>query len=133
MAKPDMPQWGSQTEGKWLSMTAANTPQHPQTMLRITAAALPNGVLLLLQGEFNAAGVAIFTQEIDNALHQHPHPRVVVELSKLAFCDDHGLRAMIIALQRVRASGGEFMLASVHGRCRRLLQRKGLNTFFPPA
>jgi anti-sigma B factor antagonist len=57
-------------------------------------------------------------------------PRVVVDLTRLDFCDSTGLRALIGAVGEVRVLGGKAVVAvTPGGALDRLLEMSGLNEF----
>ncbi|MEU8362665.1 STAS domain-containing protein [Nonomuraea sp. NPDC048882] len=55
---------------------------------------------------------------------------VVVDLSRLAFCDFEGMGALIGAERRARELGGRLVLTGARGQCARLLHRTGLDRIF---
>ncbi|RBQ20952.1 hypothetical protein DP939_07770 [Spongiactinospora rosea] len=83
-----------------------------------------------LRGELGTTTAAEFAREMDHALAPRP-AAVVVDLSRLAFCDFEGMGALIGAHRRARRRGGELVLAGAQGRCARLLRRTGLDHVFP--
>ncbi|MEV4179613.1 STAS domain-containing protein [Nonomuraea sp. NPDC049709] len=86
--------------------------------------------VIALRGELGAATVADLVREVDRVLAGRP-AAVVVDLSRLAFCDFEGIGALIGANRRARQLGGELVLAGAQGRCARLLRRTGLDHVFP--
>jgi len=57
-------------------------------------------------------------------------PRVVVDLTELAFCDSTGLRALVEAVREVKVLGGKAVLAvTPGGSLDRLLELSGLGEF----
>lgn len=97
----------------------------------ITKEVTAAGVVLRVRGDFGIAESAIFTQEIESVVRERPQAWVIVDISEVGFCNVHGVRAMVVALRRVRASGGELTLRGVQGRWWRLLRRTGLSGYFP--
>lgn len=57
--------------------------------------------------------------------------RLVVDVSKLEFCDSTGLGTMLGALRRMNEGGGEFAIAGAQGTVLRLLQITGLDAIVP--
>ncbi|MFB4273404.1 STAS domain-containing protein [Nonomuraea sp. GTA35] len=86
--------------------------------------------VIALRGELGAATAADLVREVDRVLADQP-AAVVVDLSRLAFCDFEGVGALIGAHRRARRLGGELVLAGAQGRCARLLRRTGLDHVFP--
>jgi anti-sigma B factor antagonist len=59
-----------------------------------------------------------------------PHPRVLVDLSALEFCDSAGLRALLGAAREVEARAGRLVVAvEPGGVVARLLELAGLTEF----
>lgn len=53
--------------------------------------------------------------------------RLVMDVSKLEFCDSTGLGTMLGALRRMREGGGDFAIAGAQGSVMRLLEITGLD------
>ncbi|MFC5828652.1 STAS domain-containing protein [Nonomuraea insulae] len=86
--------------------------------------------VIALRGELGAATAADLVREVERVLAGRP-AAVVVDLSRLAFCDFEGIGALIGAHRRARQLGGELVLTGAQGRCARLLRRTGLDHVFP--
>ncbi|MGI5290997.1 STAS domain-containing protein [Nonomuraea polychroma] len=84
-----------------------------------------------LQGELQAATVAGFFDEVGRILAERPDV-VVVDVSRLAFCDFDGVAALVGAYRRARQLGAELVLAGAQGRCAQILHRMGLDHIFRP-
>ncbi|WP_433435432.1 STAS domain-containing protein [Nonomuraea sp. CA-141351] len=83
-----------------------------------------------LRGELCTTTAADFARAVDGLLADWP-AAVVVDLSRLAFCDLEGVGALIGADRRARELGGRLVLAGVQDQCARLLRRTGLDHIFP--
>jgi anti-sigma B factor antagonist len=79
-----------------------------------------------LQGSCDLATVP----ELRQALQSLAPPDVtelVLDVSRLDFCDSTGLGTMLGALRRMREGGGEFAIAGATGTTLRLLEITGLD------
>ncbi|WP_327591402.1 STAS domain-containing protein (plasmid) [Nonomuraea sp. NBC_00507] len=84
-----------------------------------------------LQGELQEATVADFFDQMGRILAERPD-LVVVDISRLAFCDFDSVAALVGAHRRARQIGAELVLAGVQGRCAQILHRTGLDHIFRP-
>jgi anti-anti-sigma factor len=80
---------------------------------------------LRLTGELDMAGVdqlerLLATDQADGAA------TFVVDLRELTFIDSSGLRALIMADQRVRAAGGRLVVVRGSGRVNEVLEMTGI-------
>lgn len=85
--------------------------------------------MIALRGELGTATAADLVREVERVLAGRP-AAVVVDVSRLAFCDFEGVGALIGAHRLARQLGGELVLAGARGRCARMLRRTGLNQVF---
>lgn len=56
--------------------------------------------------------------------------QVVVDLSKVEFCDSTGMNVLLSAMKRFREQGGNLELAAPRAAVRRILEVTGLDTVF---
>ncbi|MDP4511540.1 STAS domain-containing protein [Nonomuraea turcica] len=82
-----------------------------------------------LQGELRAITVGDFFEQMGRILADRPDV-VVIDLSRLEFCDFDGVAALVGAYRRARQLGAEVVLAGPHGRCAQVLHRTGLDHIF---
>jgi anti-anti-sigma factor len=81
-------------------------------------------VVLIVSGELDLDTVRIFDAEVDGHFGEGEHPTgLLVDISGLTFTDSSGIRAAVLASQRVN---GRFGLIGVPERIQRLLSMKGL-------
>src|SRR5262245_23628198 len=81
--------------------------------------------LLRLTGELDLAGVDRFERLL--AANQAPGAATfVIDLRRLTFLDSSGLRALILADQRVRADGGRFIVVRGPDRVNEVLEMTGV-------
>lgn len=82
--------------------------------------------LLRLTGELDLAGVDRFERLL--TADGSPGPAtVVVDLRRLTFIDSSGLRALIMADQRVREEGGRFVVVRGPDRVNQVLEMTGVS------
>jgi anti-sigma B factor antagonist len=65
------------------------------------------------------------------ALSLRPGQRLVLDLSRLRFCDSSGIAALILARNRAVAAGADIALATVPAGTARILRIVGLDHVFP--
>lgn len=94
-------------------------------LLEIDVSETGGGRLLRLAGEFDMAGVDRFERLL--AADQTPETDTfVVDLRGLTFIDSSGLRALIMADQRVRDGGGRFVVVKGPDRVNEVLEVTGV-------
>ncbi len=80
------------------------------------------GDVLVLTGELDLATVDL----LEAALATAPGaPSATLDLSELAFMDSSGLRTMLAAHKRAKATGGEVVVICPQGHVRRVLDVSG--------
>jgi anti-sigma B factor antagonist len=81
-------------------------------------------------GELDLSNAARLCRAIEEASADRFAPRVVIDLSGLAFCDSTGLRALVGAVREVEVLGGNaVVVAEPEGTLDRLLTLAGLHEF----
>jgi anti-sigma B factor antagonist len=99
--------------------------QDATEMLEIAVSESGSVRLLRLTGELDLAGVDRF----ERLLTADQTPEVatfVLDLRELSFIDSSGLRALIMADQRVRAEGGRFIVVRGPDRVNEVLEMTGV-------
>jgi anti-anti-sigma factor len=94
--------------------------------LTITASHAPGGLVLEAVGDLdhtNAQRLRHAAQEAEIP----PGGLLVVDLSRLEFCDSSGITALIAVRNRAEAAGGALVLVVVSAALRRLLNLTGLD------
>jgi anti-sigma B factor antagonist len=61
----------------------------------------------------------------------HGHPRLVLDLAQVGFCDSAGLSAIIGIWHAAQEAGGSLSLAAVPDRLMRMLSMTGVDSFLP--
>jgi anti-sigma B factor antagonist len=59
------------------------------------------------------------------------HPLLILDLTRVTFCDSSGLNALIGIMRYAIAANGSLTLAAVPDRLSRMLDLTGLNAFMP--
>ncbi len=86
---------------------------------------LDASMVVTVRGNLDIDSAAVLTTTLDQVLDRS-HPRVVVDLSGIEFCDSTGLSAFVIGHNRARSSGGWLRLAAAGAFMRELLETVGL-------
>jgi anti-sigma B factor antagonist len=81
--------------------------------------------LLRLAGELDLAGVDQFGRLL-TADQTTEAATFVIDMRELTFIDSSGLRALIMADQRVRAEGGRFIVVRGPDRVNEVLEKTGV-------
>jgi anti-anti-sigma factor len=81
--------------------------------------------VLRLKGELDMAGVEQF-ERLLSADRAPEAGKIVVDLRGLTFIDSSGLRALIMADQRVRDDGGRFVVVRGSDRVNQVLEMTGV-------
>lgn len=87
-------------------------------------------IVVALEGEIDLASANSIENEL-LALTLGEGSRLIAELSRLAFIDTVGVGMLVRLAYRLRANGGELVLAAAPPHLRRLLQLTGLDCLFP--
>ena len=102
-----------------------------------------DSVVVTVRGDLDIDSATVLTTTLDQVL-ERPVPRVVVDLSGVAFCDSTALSAFVVGHNRAAAAGGWLRLAAPtemdvpvtgHGRTQQAaghLPRRGRRAGRPP-
>src|SRR5687768_6843398 len=85
-------------------------PLRPGEPLAIDERDVDGVRVLEVQGELDLASAPLLCRRLDAARAQRVR-RLVVDLTRLAFCDSTGLRALMGAGNEIRVDGGRFAVA----------------------
>ncbi|HYN93521.1 MAG TPA: STAS domain-containing protein [Pilimelia sp.] len=80
---------------------------------------------LLLTGELDMATAPHLGEHVDDLL-SGGHPRIVVDLHDLTFCDSSGLNAFVQGDRRCTAEGGWLRVTRPRGHVARVLELSGV-------
>lgn len=99
--------------------------------LRTTARTHGGDLVLLLDGEIDIATEDQFHQAVNDAVETHPHGRVVLDCSRLAFIDSSGLRVLIQAYKAAKEHYSRVLIAAPTTRVAQILHVTSLDTRIP--
>ncbi|MFC5828656.1 STAS domain-containing protein [Nonomuraea insulae] len=102
------------------------------TELSIDVQRLPGCHVVHLEGEVDRTTQQPLAQTFSRLLQADPPPKIVVDVTDLAFCDSGGLWTLIGSQRRAEERGGALRLIGVHGALARLLTITQLVHLFPP-
>ena len=81
-------------------------------------------IVLCPDGEMDLPGATVFRQSVSDL---GPAPAVMVDLSQVDFMDSAGLGALIGAVRRIRAAGGEMVIVCPRTGLRSILASTGVD------
>ncbi|MGX1884835.1 STAS domain-containing protein [Streptomyces sp. NPDC055287] len=90
------------------------------------------GAVLPLSGELDMDGEALLTNAVENLLSMGTR-QVILDCSRLTFCDSRGFNALLAARQQVQDAGGDLALAGATDRVQDLLFLVGGDLIFTTA
>ncbi|AGZ43236.1 STAS domain-containing protein [Actinoplanes friuliensis] len=70
-----------------------------------------DSVVITIRGDLDLDSATVLGTTLDQVLDR-PSPRIVVDLSGVAFCDSTGLSSFVLGHNRARAAGGWLRLAA---------------------
>jgi len=85
--------------------------------------------VLPLKGELDLHVIPEITASLDAIIDKRPE-RLVVDLSDVSYIDSAGLAALIQAMQKVQAYGGQFSLAGLETTLRSIFNMSRLDEVF---
>jgi anti-sigma B factor antagonist len=87
-------------------------------------------VVVTVRGSLDVDSATVLSTALDQVL-ERPHPRIVVDLSGVEFCDSTGLSAFVVGHNRAHGAGGWVRLAAPSDWMRRLIETVGLSGRIP--
>ncbi|MFC4062230.1 STAS domain-containing protein [Planomonospora corallina] len=87
-------------------------------------------VVVHVSGELDYRSAPLLREHLDGVWGRSGVTVLVVDLSRVAFCDSVGLGELVTALQRSEAQGVRLMLSGVQGVLARVLSITGLRRAF---
>jgi anti-sigma B factor antagonist len=85
--------------------------------------------VLPLKGEIDLHVSPAITELLDGMAENEPE-RIVIDLSGATYIDSAGLAVLILAMQKVEAYGGRFLLAAVDETMRSIFETSRLDQIF---
>lgn len=92
----------------------------------ISSRRLEKGILVAPSGEIDLAAAPWFEKEMHRA--EDSESLIVLDLGDVSFMDSTGLRAVILADQRMRERGGSLRITHVSPAVRRLFDLVGISS-----
>jgi anti-sigma B factor antagonist len=81
-------------------------------------------------GELDLATARTLDEHLSSAIEKDGPPRVVVDVTRMTFCDSSGLNVLIRASKRIAGLRGRFVLVRPPERVRNVLRVTGLERVF---
>nr|WSX48003.1 STAS domain-containing protein [Streptomyces sp. NBC_00974] len=98
--------------------------------LTITIRDATTGPVLELEGDLDYEQAPRLRQTLES-LSLRPGQRLVVDLSRMQFCDSSGITALLVARNRAVTARADIALAAVPEHTARILRIVGLDQVFP--
>jgi anti-sigma B factor antagonist len=89
-----------------------------------------DSVVVTVRGNLDIDSATVFSTTLRQVLDR-PHPRIVVDLSGVEFCDSTGLSAFVVGHNHANRSGGWVRLAAPSEWMSRLIETVGLSGRIP--
>ncbi len=84
-----------------------------------------DSVVVTVRGSLDIDSATVLGTTLEQVL-ERPHPRIVVDLSGVEFCDSTGLDPFVAGHDRAHRAGGWLRLAAPSECMRRLIETAGL-------
>jgi anti-sigma B factor antagonist len=98
--------------------------------LRVSSKSEGDQAIVTVSGEIDLYTAPRLQGELTAVLDGHHPVRVVVDMSKVEFCDSTGMNVLLAAMKRARERGGGLDLAGPRPAVRKILQVTGLDSVF---
>ncbi|TQN28649.1 anti-sigma B factor antagonist [Haloactinospora alba] len=85
--------------------------------------------IVTIRGEIDLYTAPQLHSELTDALSDGTH-RLVVDMSRVEFCDSTGMSTLLSAMKRARENGGDLELAALTPAVRKVVDVTGLNAVF---
>ena len=86
--------------------------------------------IVTIVGEIDLYTAPRLHSELASVLADGMPARVVIDMSRVEFCDSTGMNVMLSCLRRARERGGELEIAAPKPAVRKILQVTGLDSVF---
>ncbi len=84
---------------------------------------------MYIRGEIDLYTAPQLRSELVDALDDGAH-RLIVDMSRVEFCDSTGMSVLLSAMTRSREKGGDLVLAAPNAAVTKILEVTGLDTVF---
>jgi len=108
----------------------ARTSKVRDVELKVTCRQQGEYVVMSVQGEIDLYTVPRLQRELARVLAESSHPRLVVDMSGVDFCDSTGVNVLLAAHRQASEAGGGMELAAPRPAVRKILQVTGLESVF---
>ncbi|MFB9710632.1 STAS domain-containing protein [Streptosporangium sandarakinum] len=98
--------------------------------LKVSTRSHAGHTVMTITGEIDLYTAPGLQSEFARLLQESPTTYVVLDLSKVEFCDSTGMNVLLAALKRLRERGGTMELAAPRPAVRKILQVTGLDSVF---
>ena len=98
--------------------------------LKVSCRSQGDHTIMSVAGEIDLYTAPRLHGELATALAGGGPVRIVVDMSKVEFCDSTGMNVLLAAQRRAREGGGDLELAGPRPAIRKVLQVTGLETVF---
>lgn len=85
--------------------------------------------ILGLEGEIDREGAKTFQDRVTQILDSGEQ-RLLIDFTGVAYINSPGLSVLILVAQRLKTSGGKFVLAGVNDSIQKVLRISGLTSLF---
>ncbi|MBD2899558.1 STAS domain-containing protein [Spirillospora sp. NPDC000708] len=86
--------------------------------------------VVTVEGELDLGTAGTLDEHLSKAIGAEERPRIVVDVTRMTFCDSSGLNVLIRASKRIAALQGRFVLVRPTERVRNVLRVTGLERVF---
>ncbi len=97
--------------------------------LKVTTRSQGDHTVISVAGEIDLYTAPKLQSELTTALGASP-ARLIVDMSRVDFCDSTGINVLLAAHRQARERGGELQLAGPGSATRKVLQVTGLESVF---
>ena len=98
--------------------------------LKVSCRSQGDHTIMSVAGEIDLYTAPRLHTELVTALADGGPVRIVVDMSKVEFCDSTGMNVLLAAHRRAREGGGDLELAGPRPAIRKVLQVTGLESVF---
>jgi anti-sigma B factor antagonist len=109
-------------------MAAPGSLRHVE--LKVTTRSQGDHTVMSVAGEIDLYTAPRLHSELMSALPADGQVRLVVDMSKVDFCDSTGMNVLLAAHRRAKEHGGDLQLAGPRSATRKVLQVTGLESVF---